>query len=711
MAYIREKESEYTGFQNQAPYCDEIDCQCDFAMVYGLDDTTPARIAAYRDNGYVVHLMTGIAWGAYLDYLSGQYDGREHWDESQMDRNGIEVLHNPGDRTIPYMVPTISYSDYLTEKIKPAIDAGAEAVHLEEPEYWGFGGHAEAFKREYEFYYNKKWSYVEENVDTIFKASKVMAYLYKRTVDRICSSLKEYAMVKYGRRVRFYIPTHSLISYTQIHMVSPESLLMDLPSVDGYIAQIWTGTSRMPNEYEGVVKERTFEAGFLEYGIMQELVKGSDKRMWFLHDPVEDNPEHEWDDYEYNYVKTVVASLFQPLIHHYEIAPWPSRVFCGQYPQRNPDVLPQPIPAHYATKLCNMINMLGDMDQDVYSFVGKTPEVGMLIADSAMYQRSMPDDLKKDPINDKASSFLMPDFFGLTLPLLKHGVPVRPLQLDNIRRFPGYLDDYKTIMLTYEFFKPESPDINVSIANWVGSGGVLVYFGDGSDPFHQISHWWNASGYATPAEHLFEAMGLDKKAADGLYSFRNGLVMVVNQRPARLSQTVEGSQLVRDAVRQAMEAKGYVWEEKNHFMMDRGPYVVVACMNESVSSEPVRRSGCFVEMTDAALPLLDEIVVEPDQNKIYFDLDKVKDQKSAIIGTTLRLYQCDITDSEAVIRGRGAKGVQAVLRLKLPFAPSCVKVTDHAGKAVENTFAWDEASSTVLVQFFNEGLETDIHIA
>ena len=110
------------------------------------------------------------------------------------------------------------------------------------------------------------------------------------------------------------MPTHSLLSYTQIHMVSPESKLMEIPSVDGYIAQIWTGTSRMPSLYNGVRKERTFETGFFEYGIMQELVKGSDRRMWFLHDPVEDDPGHDWADYEYNYIKTVVASLSAPYL-------------------------------------------------------------------------------------------------------------------------------------------------------------------------------------------------------------------------------------------------------------------------------------------------------------------------------------------------------------------------------------------------------------
>ena len=64
--------------------------------------------------------------------------------------------------------------------------------------------------------------------------------------------------------------------------------------------------------YEGLRKERTFETAYLEYGVMQELVRGTDRRMWFLHDLIEDNPNHTWADYKQNYLKTVVASLRIP---------------------------------------------------------------------------------------------------------------------------------------------------------------------------------------------------------------------------------------------------------------------------------------------------------------------------------------------------------------------------------------------------------------
>ena len=64
--FIRSRTQERTGYQNGAFPVDSIDNQCDFVMVYRLDENTENRIKAYRDLGYVIHFMTGISWGHYL---------------------------------------------------------------------------------------------------------------------------------------------------------------------------------------------------------------------------------------------------------------------------------------------------------------------------------------------------------------------------------------------------------------------------------------------------------------------------------------------------------------------------------------------------------------------------------------------------------------------------------------------------------------------
>ena len=119
MAFIREKEEIKTGFQEIEPWSSEIDLQTDFVMVYGLNESLESRMQQYRERGYKVHLMLGCAWGNYKEYLCGRWDGKEHWDECQTDRNGNPILHGVDT---PYMVPTRSFIQYLTEHLCALLD-------------------------------------------------------------------------------------------------------------------------------------------------------------------------------------------------------------------------------------------------------------------------------------------------------------------------------------------------------------------------------------------------------------------------------------------------------------------------------------------------------------------------------------------------------------------------------------------------------------
>ncbi|MHC1695085.1 MAG: hypothetical protein AB9835_07415 [Eubacteriales bacterium] len=686
-------------------------------MVYGVNSTTAQRIKEYADHGYVVHLMTGISWGEYQDYLFGQWDGKNHWDEAQMDRNGNHVKH--GD-TVPYMVPTISFSDYLTEKLKIAVDSGVVAIHLEEPEFWDFSGYSEAFKREYKLYYRKDWEPPHSGLEARYNCSRLKAYLYARALDRVCASLREYALIKHNRVVRFYVPTHSLLNYTQWKIMSPEGMLIDLPTIDGFIAQIWTGTSRTENVFEGVVKERTFETSYLEYGIMQELVKGTGKRMWFLHDPIEDNPEYPWENFEYNYLKTVTASLLHPAIHNYEICPWPNRVFNGTYPRKQSTGKPlpnaKPIPESYNTLLCNMINTLGDMDKDEYEFEGVNSGVGVLMSDTGLYQRTYPDNILNPEYRmnaDKPSEELLedeefvksfitggtfPSFYGLSLPLLKYGLPVRPVLLDNVRRFPGYLSDYKTLVLSYEYMKPISPDINNSVAEWVKAGGTLVYVGDGSDPYHTVPSWWNTGRavYDNPAQHLFEMLGLDKDIKSGIYNVGNGRIAVMDICPAKLCATGKLAAGYRELVRDMLEREGVSWSYTNSMTLRRGEYIISAVMDESVSGEPKVLNGIFADMYTPDFKIITQKVIHPDESALLADISRLSG--SCIVGTSARVFLMEEKDGRTVLECLAPNTVKAHIRVRLGHRVDNVSA---AGIPVE--WEYDALSDTYLLRYSSVG--------
>ncbi len=723
MAFIRPNTSERTGYQNGGDLLSAYDNNCDFVMVYRLDGTTVERVKKYKDKGYVVHFMTGIAWGGYVDYLYGKYDGRDHWDEAQTDRYGNKIMH--GTDT-PYMVPTVAFADYLSEKLRAVVDTGVEAIHVEEPEFWDRAGYSPAFRREYETYYREPFVPAYESADAKFKSSRLKAYLYYRTIDRVASSLKEYAKVTYGRDLRFYVPTHSLVNYTQWKIVSPEGKLADIPGVDGCIAQVWTGTSREKNWYDGVYAERTFETSFLEYGVMQELVKGTGRKMWFLHDPIEDNDIFDWNDYQKNYFMTVVASLLHPKVNSFEICPWPNRIFYNKYPQGSPDA--ELISEEYRTILNNNFNTLGDFETGENSGI----RTGILCADSQLYQREYPDCEFSEPpkeitgtvlfdgeelinaVKEKLtdgfdretmlkymSSNAFPAFYGVALPLLKYGVPVRPVLLDNVKRYPGYLDDYDVLLMSYEYMKPESPDMNTAIAEWVRRGGTLIYIGDGFDPFHNIKSWWSGR-YPTAAEHLFEMLGIENTENELIAKCGKGTVGIRKTAPALALLSKEGSDGVRDFYSRVLAFSGKEAEFSNTLHITRDGYEIYAVLDESVSDEPLTVKGVYADMFTPAFDVVTEKTIKPGQNALLRNLENAE---CGVIGTSCRVYSLETEGKTARLTAKGPGELNANIRLRLPFKAVRAELN---GKEI--SCVYEETGCTVLLSYYSTGERADITI-
>lgn len=734
MAFIREKEEIKTGFQEIEPWSSEIDLQTDFVMVYGLNESLESRMQQYRERGYKVHLMLGCAWGNYKEYLCGRWDGKEHWDECQTDRNGNPILHGVDT---PYMVPTRSFIQYLTEHLCALIDKGITEIYMEEPEFWEAGGYSEAFKKEYLAYYGVDWEPPHTNINAKYRSSRLKAYLYGRLVRHLSRNIKEYGR-KTGKEIHFYVATHSLVNYAQWKIMSPESRLLDVDEVDGFIAQVWTGTSGTGNVYEGHYKSRTFETAYLEYGIMRELVKGTDKEVWFLQDPVEDNPEHGWEEYEDKYKKTLTAALFWPDVDHYEVCPWPNRVFKGRYPRKvglAEGMIPtedmegaKNIPDTYATFLASMIQTLGDMTKGENET--EKDAVGVFLADSCMYQRTYPDHVEhhgqkinlsgmEDWMNrlifqkEEERQLLLsmekmeyaykeccafPDWFGLTLPLLKYGLPIQPVYFDHMVRYDEYLRKYRYLILSYEFMKPESEEFHHKLVEWVKQGGTLFYIGKDFDPYNYLQEWWQKFFCDTPAQHLFAEFGMDKEPANGCYRIGEGNVLVWNEVPALLSVNEAIADKYRNWIREGLKMGGYHWKMCNYLSVRRDPYIVIASMQESDMGSVYTKEGLFVDLYEDKYPVVERVLVEPGQEKLLFDLEKIKEDVR-IIATAARIENMVCENGQLSIEAKAIDHIQVNMRIRLPGKPEDLCAHTESGKNMELQSVWDEKSRTVLLSY------------
>src|SRR5690554_4138749 len=510
----QEKSEVRTTFQTSKEWRPTIDVRADAVMVYGVngnpsdkDRGVPfeERVKSWQDKGYITHYMTGIAWGEYQDYFTGEWDGKMHLDEGQVEQSGDTIWHG---HMVPYIVPTANFLKYLKEMhVKRVIDAGIESVFMEEPEFWARAGYSDAFKQEWRDYYGFEWRAQHESPENTYLSNKLKYYLYYRAIDEVFTFAKEYGKSK-GMDVKCYIPTHSLVNYSQWRIVSPEASLASLSSVDGYIAQVWTGTSREPNYFNGQAKERVFETAFLEYGSMESMTAPTGRKMFFLTDPIEDWPR-DWADYKKNYQATFTAQLLYPKIANYEVMPWPNRIYQGYYRTSADSDKKERIPRFYSTQMQVMINTLNNMPESDNKVSG-SHGIGVLMANSLMFQRLPTHDGYEDP--------QLANFYGQALPLLKRGVPVKTVHIENLS-FPEAWEDLQLLVMTYANMKPMDPEAHNHIAEWVKKGGVLVYSGRDNDPFQNVQEWWNSNGnqYNAPSEDLFVKLGLNEPFKAGEY--------------------------------------------------------------------------------------------------------------------------------------------------------------------------------------------------
>ena len=696
---------EKTAFQTSGQWKPVTDVRADVAIVYGAGDrparddrpamTFEERVQTWRDRGYTTHFMTGIAWGNYQDYFTGEWDGKWHLDEGQKTVKGDTLWHG---RMVPYIVPSLNFIEYIKEKhVKRVIDAGIDAIHMEEPEFWMRAGYSDAFKREWEEYYGFPWRPQHESPENTYLANKLKYHLYYRALDEVFTYAKEYGKSK-GMDVRCYVPTHSLVNYSSWQIVSPEASLASLPAMDGYIAQVWTGTSREPTYFNGMEKERVFENAFLEYGSMESMTRPTGRKMFFLTDPIEDWPR-DWVDYKKNYQATFSAQLLYPMIADYEVMPWPDRIYEGLYKTCDTCSTKERIPRFYSTQMQVMINTLNDMPLSENKVSG-SHGIGVLMSNSLMFQRFPTHDGYDDP--------QFSNFYGQTLPLLKRGIPVSTVHIENVS-YPDTWKDLKVLVMSYSNMKPMKSEYHKYIAEWVQDGGVLVYCSKDIDPYQTVMEWWNSDGnnYEAPSQHLFESMGLESLTpATGEYACGKGKVYVIREEPKEFVLNAGNDSYYFETIQRAFENSPNIGklETKNSLYLERGPYIIAAVMDESISNDPMLLKGIYIDLFDPKLPVLSEKSITPGQQAFLYNVEFIKNKrKPAVLCGASRIYDEVSKKGFYSFIAKSPLETNNVSRVSLPKKPSEVVVKNPVGDVITNAeHEWDETSGTCLIKFEND---------
>lgn len=694
-----------TAFQTSSPWMPEIDVRSDIAIVYGTNDrpgmTFEQRVKSWRDHGYEVNFMTGIAWGQYYDYFLGKYDGQNHLGVGQVTKKGDTIMHG---KNMPYVVPVQSFINYMeTDVIKKVIDANISTIFLEEPEFWARAGYSAPFKAEWQKYYGFPWKAQDESAENTYLSSKLKYHLYYDAIKQVSSYAKEYGKSK-GMNIKVFIATHSLVNYSSWQIVSPEASLASLPGIDGYIAQVWTGTSREPTFFNGERKERVFENAFLEYGSMVSMTAPTKRKLFFLTDPIEDRV-HEWSDYKRNYQATFTAKLLYPMIADYEVMPWPERIYTHPYPVLNSKekIL---IPQFYSTQMQVMVNALNSMPKSNNKVSGVNG-IGVLMSNTLMFQRFPTHNGFEDP--------QFSNFYGQTLPLVKRGIPVQTVHMENLG-YAASLKDIKVLVMSYSNMKPVSADVHKQLAAWVKQGGVLIYCGKDDDPYQSVMEWWDTNGnkYTAPSQHLFKLFGVNPTKQNQKFKVGKGAVHVLRQNPKEFVMQANNDEKFVGLVKEGYEndAKAGKITFKNSMYVERGPYDVVAVMDENADSKPYVVKGPVIDLFDPQLPVLAEKTINPGEQALLYAVNRVADKKKPqVLAAAARAYDEKIQPGSYSFTVKSPIKTLNSMRVLLPAQPKITAVTDNTGQTIADVkSAWDASSNTLYLGFANspDGIKVDL---
>jgi len=553
--------------------------------------------------------MTGIAWGDYAEYFgTGETFKR---DEVQTRKDGSLCVRG-GRREDGYYVPTLSYVSFIKERVRQGLKAGIHTLVLEEPEYWADAGWSTAFQKAWMEHWDTPWKAPDSNEAAQFKASELKQAMYTKALADVFRAATEETM-REGKHLCCYVATHSVVNYAHWRIVCPGTQIMHIPEVEGVIAQTWSDTARTPFWYRGTLRSRTFAAAYLEYAQMHALVRPHGKALCFLADPVQDNPAFDWNTYRSNYEECVLASLFFPDVAQFEIMPWSHRVFTGKY-RASSDFSAETkttIPPEYAAELLTVGQALGNMEQADVQWRAGTAGIALALSDTLMFQRAAP----------FPSDSHLSHVYALATPFILNGVPLRVVQLENIE-IPSVLDSVRVLLLSYEGQKPMRREYHERLADWVKDGGVLVYVGDDSDPYHHIPGFWNGSGTtsATPREDLFRLLGADIER-EGLQHIGKGIVFFMRVHPSQLAKQKEGDKILLEKVDALLRTR-YRERLKTQGFLDlrRGPYRILAGLPESRSETTHKIKGTFVNLFDCALPILSAVQVKAGQYVLLYDV-------------------------------------------------------------------------------------------
>jgi len=617
-------------------------------------------------------------------YWTGRWDGKPHHDDREMDAASNIVMCS-GVR--PYMVPTDGWINYVNSQAELALKAGAVALLPEEPLGHVHTGYSKSFKKLWVKRYKFPWQAENSSALARYLTAQLQGELFLKLEKSLSKTAKK-------KNAALVVPIHSIFGNISSSLSAPLGISVDTKGIDGYIGQIWTGPVRWSLGNYISSEKSFFASAYSLYDYFTQLTVGTDKKLWLLVDPVEDDPNHTWDEFEEWYEHCIVAMLLMSGIDSYEIMPWPERIFLPGYGTGGGT----PAPEKFRMEILTISQTLQEVPKGGKWMGDKkskpTEGIAIAISDSAMYLN------KPFP--------KLQGLYGLYMPLIMQGVPVSSFVMERVHD-KNYADMYKLIILSYENFKPANPEMNVALAEWVKRGGTLVIFAtDEEDELDKADYfWWHKLGYSSPIKHLL-AQFHKLKTRKEKWRFGKGTVIRKKLSSRNFAGEAMASKVYLPIINWALEESRKFEKLKTpgNFCMKRGDFIIAHSEKKKIS-----RLGKFIDIFDTNLPVVDKIDLKPGESGLYKDVTEILQhgKKPMVLHSTLRLVSQKYEKKQLTFTVKGPEQTPAAARLFLPgIKKPKIAAVNSKGKKVNVIVKKDAA--TYLLRFPNspEGVTVTI---
>jgi len=718
-----------TVFQTNVAYDPRVAIAVDAVIVHRHAAEARELIDSWQQAGFQVGRMFFADSDAGNRYWTGKWDGREHPGDVERDRDG-RVVKCAGVR--PYMLPTEGWIRFLEENTIRSLDAGAAAILPEEPLAHVYTGYESAFRPIWQRRYGIPWRGQHEDAEARWLTAQLKNELYVELEHRLALKTKTYART-HGRDIGFILPIHSLYSNVAAQLVAPLGTSLPIEGVDGYIGQIWTGPVNWALGHYDAPDKPFFASAYVLYDYFTQLTAETDRKLWLLVDPVEDNPNHTWAEFAEWYRHCVTAMLMMEDVESYEIMPWPDRIFLPGYGTGGGT----PAPQDYRITILSITQVLQEIPRggvragpDVIPATADAPDtarpstvhngprgrIGVAVADTLMWQRH--------------DGPWLQGTYGMLLPLVKRGFDVSSCILERAGE-QAYMSRFSTIVLAYEDFKPLNPAWNEHLATWVRQGGRLIVLDAQPTELDRCPNmWWRKAGFDSPQEHLLSLLASPDTAS---LSWRvgQGRVRRLDIQPRQLGRLPEPTRRYVAAVAAEASSTG-----PGNRVTWRSPYVIAHAGTRSL----VLDDGPFVDVFDADLPVIRRVVLPPGHSGVYKSIaPAMSGPAPQVLHATHRLVQVQTRPSHgqdappttagavssSAVRTtprpkppglrftiRGPAGTPAVTRVYLgSLRTPQITATDAAGRSLDVDLKHDRTTRTVQIRFPNDPQGVTVNLA